>query len=208
MVARGDHLPEFDLQSSLLSLPHVFRTTVDAVPAQVPYLSAPPDKVRRWAELLGERQRPRLGIVWAGSPTNRNDLNRSAALADFAALQALGVELISLQKEARAEDAATMAEMGVRHFGTELHDFAETAGLIANVDAVVSVDTSVAHLAGAMGRDVWVLLPFYGLDWRWLLDRNDSPWYPTARLVRQGRGESWSAAIAGAADQLRARVAA
>lgn len=94
----------------------------------------------------------------------------------------------------------------MRHFGAQLTDFAETAALLANVDAVVSVDTSVAHLAGALGKDVWILLPFYGLDWRWLLDRNDSPWYPTARLVRQKRDEPWRTTIATALEAIRGAV--
>ena len=206
MIARGDRLPAFDLHCSLLSLPHAFRTTLETIPAQIPYVSAAPNRMKHWAEVLGDPERPRIGIVWAGSATNKNDHNRSAALADFAALRDLGAEFISLQKELRPADMPACEELGVRHFGTELTDFAETAALLANVDAVVSVDTSVAHLAGALGKDVWILLPFYGLDWRWLLDRNDSPWYPTARLVRQKRDEPWSTTITAALEAIRQAV--
>ena len=128
-------------------------------------------------------------------------------LADLAPLAALDVDLVSLQKELRPRDAEAAALLGIRHFGDALTDFSVTAALAANLDVVLSVDTSVAHLAGALGREVWILLPFRGLDWRWLLDREDSPWYPTARLFRQDRNEPWATMLHRVARALQERLA-
>ncbi|MFM2129224.1 MAG: hypothetical protein RL477_770, partial [Pseudomonadota bacterium] len=205
VFASGAAMPPFDLHAPLLSLPLALGTTLDTIPAKTPYIAADADKVAAWASRLGPRTRPRLGIAWSGSATHKNDRFRSARLADFAALGAGSIEIISLQKELPAHDAAAARTLRIAHFGDKLGDFSDTAALVANVDLVVSVDTSAAHLAGALGKEVWILLPFRGLDWRWLADRADSPWYPTARLFRQERDEPWSSVLARVAHEARRR---
>jgi tetratricopeptide (TPR) repeat protein len=194
VIAKGRLRPVFDRQCPLLSLPRVFDTRIDTIPAQVPYLSADPARVAAWRARLGPQDRPRLGLVWSGQPRHSNDRNRSIPLSAFAPLATLGMELVSLQNEVRASDAEAMHRLGVRDFADQLTIFAETAALVALMDAVVAVDTSVAHLAGALGAPLSILLPF-APDWRWLLDRDDSPWYPTARLFRQARRGAWAEVI-------------
>jgi tetratricopeptide (TPR) repeat protein len=197
IVGRGDPLPEFDLHCPLLSLPLALRTDLDTIPAVVPYLAAPEINVVKWRERLGPRARPRVGIAWAGSRTNRNDHNRSIALGPLAAnLQISGVELVSIQKEVSEADRELLhANAHIRHIGDGLADFSDTAAVISQLDLVISVDTSVAHLAGAMARPLWLLVPF-APDFRWMLDREDSPWYPTARLFRQSRIGDWDGVLA------------
>jgi hypothetical protein len=139
--------------------------------------------------------KPRVGLVWSGSALHRNDRNRSIALAEILPLVRDWADWISLQKDVSECDAAALASRAdVRHVGGELEDFADTAALVELMDVVVTVDTSVAHLAGAMGRPVWILLPA-NPDWRWLLDREDSVWYPSARLFRQPAIGDWASAI-------------
>jgi ADP-heptose:LPS heptosyltransferase len=174
----------------------------------VPYVTAPAGIVSEWAvrleEQLGARGRARVGLVWSGNPSHKNDANRSLALERVVeSLIGQPVDLVSLQKEVREADRAVLARHPqIRDFGAELRDFADTAGLIAHLDVVISVDTSVAHLAGAMGKPLWVLLP-YVPDWRWLLDREDSPWYPTARLFRQPGMGDWASVLRDVAAALR-----
>ena len=195
--ARGEVLPDFDLHCPLLSLPRAFATRLETVPATVPYLRAAPEKTAHWGERLGVKARPRIGLAWSGRPTHKNDHNRSIELAVFLQIFAgIEADLVSLQREMRDADAELLRTRGgVVHFGADLKDFADTAALIVNLDLVVAVDTSVVHLAGALGKPVWVLLPFIP-DWRWLLDRPDSPWYPTARLFRQDDSRQWDGVIA------------
>jgi tetratricopeptide (TPR) repeat protein len=197
VVARGEPLPDFDLHCSLLSLPAAFGTDLATIPSKTPYLHAVASAADGWNARLGPRTRPRIGIVWSGNPIHDNDRNRSIGIRPFLPLLA-GVDatFVSLHREVRADDAAVLAERGaILHFGEELKDYADTAALIANLDLIVSVDTSVAHLAGALAKPVWILLPFLP-DWRWLLDREDSPWYPTARLFRQDAMYAWDGVIA------------
>jgi tetratricopeptide (TPR) repeat protein len=194
VVTDGDEMPRFDLQCSLLSLPHRLGTTLASVPADVPYLSAPPPALERWQRRLGTPGRPRVGVVCSGNPRHSNDRNRSIALAHFAALQDLDLEMHLLQKDLREEDCSWMSVIPVIDHRDQLHDFADTAALTACMDLIVSVDTSVAHLAGAMGVPVIVLLPA-APDWRWMLERADSPWYPTARLLRQPVPGDWTVVI-------------
>jgi tetratricopeptide (TPR) repeat protein len=204
VISRGQQLPSFNLECPLLSLPFVFGTTLDSIPADVPYLFADPALSNLWQHKLGGITGRKVGLVWAGSKTHRNDRNRSIAASQLAALAAIpGVCFVSLQKDATPEQIAEL-NLGPKLIDhtADLHDFADTAGLIANLDLVISVDTSVAHLAGGMGKPVWLLLPF-DPDWRWLLDREDSPWYPTMRLFRQREAENWSDVIARIADALR-----
>ena len=149
-----------------------------------------------WEARLGLRNRPRVGLAWSGSPAHKNDRSRSIALAAFLPLLGLDATFVSLQPLVGAADADLLRDRGdIVHFGEQLKNFSDTAALISNLDLVVAVDTAVCHLAGALAKPVWVLLPFVP-DWRWLLDRDDSPWYPTARLFRQDESRTWDSVIA------------
>jgi tetratricopeptide (TPR) repeat protein len=203
VAALGEPLPAFDYHCALLSLPRAFGTRLESIPADIPYLAAPEAHVQRWRTRLGARTRPRIGIAWSGSMTLLNDRNRTIALARLAPLRAVDATLVSLQKEVRDSDLAAL-ESGapILHFGAELADFRDTAALVSEMDLVISVDTAAAHLAGAMGKPVWLLLPF-SPDWRWLLDRDTSPWYPGLRILRQPRVGDWDAVIERAAGELR-----
>lgn len=196
VIARGGVLPRFDYHCPVMSLPRAFATTLATIPASIPYLAAPPEHVARWRARLGESAGPRIGLAWSGSTTLVNDRNRSFALAVLAPLRSEGVTLVSLQKEIRdADRPALRGDTPIAHFGAELTDFRDTAALVSLMDVIVTVDTAVAHLAGAMGKRVWILLPF-SPDWRWLLGRDTSPWYPTARLFRQPRIGDWDSVVA------------
>jgi hypothetical protein len=193
LVARGDGLPPFDVRVPLLSLPGVFGTTLENVPATTPYLFADPGLVSRWREELDRQAGFKIGIAWRGSPAHTNDRVRSFPLACFQPLARLpGVHLLSLQKGAGAEELQDQRnQFPVTEAGSRLEDFADTAALMMNLDLVIACDTAVAHLAGALGVAVWVALPLVP-DWRWLLDRDDSPWYPTMRLFRQKKLGDWA----------------
>jgi ADP-heptose:LPS heptosyltransferase len=201
IVSKGDPLPDFDMHCPMLGLPLAFGTGLATIPRETPYLFASAQAVANWNARLPPKTRPRIGMAWSGRPEHNNDQNRSIDLASFLSpLEGIDATFVSLQREVRAADAVVLQERGdLIHFGDELKDFSDTAALVANMDLVVSIDTSVAHLAGAMAKRVWVLLPFIP-DWRWLLDRDDSPWYPTARLFRQDETRGW--------DNVMARVRA
>jgi hypothetical protein len=157
--------------------------------------------------LLGPKTRPRVGLAWSGSPSHRNDRNRSIGLAAFSPLLGLDATYVCLQPTISTADAELLRARGdITLCGEKLKTFADTAALIANLDLVIAVDTAVAHLAGALAKPVWVLLPFIP-DWRWLLDREDNPWYPTARLFRQDQSRSWDKVVARLAAALRERFA-
>lgn len=193
VIARGEALPPFDLQLPLMSLPRLFGTTLDNLPAAVPYLHPDAEKLSRWRAALGHETRLKVGVVWAGNAKHKGDRQRSlSAEALLPRLVMPGVQLYSLQKELRSEDGRVLAALGddVVDLAPALGDFADTAAAVAALDLVIAVDTSVAHLAGALGRPVWMLTP-YALDWRWLRDREDSPWYPTMRLFRQRSPREW-----------------
>jgi tetratricopeptide (TPR) repeat protein len=194
VVTRGTPLPPFDLHCPLLSLPREFRTGLASIPADVPYLRADRERVERWRERLGPSTRPRVGLVWSGNPKHLNDRNRSMALTELLPLLDDSCEWISLQKVIRDEDKPTLESSPIRHVGEQLADFGDTAALAQLMDCVVSVDTSVAHLAGALGVPLAVLVP-HTPDFRWLLDREDSPWYPRARLFRQAQAGNWPPVI-------------
>ncbi len=193
-VSKGEALPDFDLHCPLLSLPLAFGTRLETIPSTTPYLHAPA-RGQDWEARLGPKNRPRIGLVWSGNPRHRDDRKRSIELKALSPLFDVAATFVSLQKDLRAGDEATLAERGdIIRLGPSLESFADTAALISQLDLVISVDTSVAHLAGALGRPVWVLLPFVP-DWRWLLDRDDSPWYPTARLFRQTGSRDWRGVV-------------
>jgi Tfp pilus assembly protein PilF len=214
IVSKGDPLPAFDLHCPLLSLPLALATRLETIPSAIPYLSARESKTRVWHERLGKHAKPRIGLVWAGNPrkelpgANRIDSQRSIAFDQLAPLlQLAGCDFYSLQK---GDDAVQqLRTSSLRHAVTdwtdELHDFSDTAALIENLDLVISVDTSVAHLAGALGKPFW-LLNRYNTCWRWLADRDDSPWYPTARLFRQDATREWDPVIVRVAAALHDHV--
>jgi len=203
VVGEGDALPAHDYHCPLLSLPLAFNARLETIPPAIPYLRPSTAAVNKWKSRLGRRHLPRVGIVGSGSLTHPNDRNRSIELGRLAALAGLGVQLISLQREVRPAEASVLAANDqVAYFGAELQDFSDTSALVSLMDVVISVDTAVAHLAGAMGKPVWILLPF-AADWRWLVDRDDSPWYPTARLFRQPRIADWDSVIGRVRQQLQ-----
>lgn len=195
-------VPEHDRLTPLLSLPLAFGTSMENIPAQVPYLRAPEPRIARWVALLGPRTRPRIGVVWWGS---QHIGRRSMAIATLAPMLRIpGLEFHALQKELSPVDQDWLvAHPPVVDHRTALEDFADTAALIAHMDLVISIDTSVAHLAGALGVPVWIMLPF-SPDWRWLRNREDSPWYPTARLFRQTQRGDWDDAVRRVAEALSA----
>lgn len=217
VVTDDEPLPACDYYCFLLSLPLALKTTLSTIPAQVPYLSASAQKAAYWAEKLGPRSTLRVGLVWSGgfradqpelwSVNNR----RNIALTKLAPLAHPGVEFFSLQKgqpaEAELEELTARGWDGppLRDFTGEFADFADTAALISQLDLVISVDTSTAHLAAAMGKPVWILNRF-DTCWRWLLDRNDSPWYPTVRLYRQERPGDWDGVVRKIVADLEALV--
>lgn len=190
-LVHGGDVEKPDYACLLLSLPRAFGTTIDTVPARVPYLRSRPELRAQWEQRLGPRRGPRVGLVWAGGTLFGNDARRSIPLEVFRAIALPDVQFVSLQKEIRESDHAAFASWsGLSHHGDELRSFADTAALADLMDVVVSVDTSVAHLAGGLGRPLWVLLPHHP-DWRWMVGRDDSPWYPTARLFRQSTPGDW-----------------
>jgi Flp pilus assembly protein TadD len=197
-------LPAFDVHCPLLSLPLALGTSAGSIPSSVPYLYADARDVERWRrELAGDTSRLKVGLVWAGSPIHKGDAQRSISLDALAPLgQIRGVSFYSLQRgEAASQAKRPPAGLNLIDRTEELNDFADTAGLIANLDLVICVDTAVAHLAGAMAKPVWTMLPFIP-DWRWMLDRNDSPWYPTMRLFRQPSAGDWGSVVREVAEAL------
>jgi len=196
VIGRGEPLPPFDLHCPLLSLPLAFATDLATIPADVPYLKAPPDRMAKWRDRLPGEKPLRIGIAWAGSASYRRDAERSLSLRRLAPLYSdPDIQCVSVQREPHIADNEILAtHPGLLHVGTELRDFADTAAVISMLDAVVSTDTSVAHLAGALGKPVFIMLPF-SPDFRWMLDRDDSPWYPTARLFRQPRRGDWDSVV-------------
>lgn len=182
----------FDVQAPLLSLPRIFNTTLNTIPASGPYIKPDLTYSSKWREKFNENNNYKIGIVWAGSPTFRNDRYRSCSLSDFAPLASIkGITFYSLQKgPASLEISNSPDGMKIIDLQNELNDFADTAAIIDNLDLIISVDTAMAHLAGAIGKTVWVLLPV-SPDWRWFLNTNDSPWYPSMRLFRQTLLNDW-----------------
>ncbi len=198
IVASGQPLPAFDFQSPLLSLPSIFGTTLKSIPKPQPFSIQDSENWRQ--RLIANSPKVNVGLAWAGSPTHKNDRNRSMNLTSLTPLaQVPGPRFISLQKGNAAATPPTGMEL--LDWTPELKDFADTAALIANLDLVITVDTAVAHLAGTMGKPVWTMLPFVP-EWRWLLEREESPWYPSIRLFRQKSLGDWENVVTRVADAL------
>jgi len=203
IVTRGDTLPPMDFQLPLLSCPLRFGTTVETIPSPGPYIAASPQRVAQLTQRLGgQGSRLHVGLVWCGRSMPYP--NRSCPLRQCAALfEVPGVQFHSLQRDdGRAELASAPANWRIVDHGDALNDFSDTAALIAHLDLVITIDSAVAHLAGAMGKPVWVMLP-HSPDWRWMMDRDDCPWYPTMKLYRQPTPNQWSAVTARVAAALR-----
>jgi tetratricopeptide (TPR) repeat protein len=208
VIAEDDPLPPYDVQCPLLSLPLAFGTTPGTIPVNSPRLRADDSLCAQWEVRLPARTKPRVGIAWSGNPAHHNDGNRSIAPVLLDPLLALDVAWVSLHRATRAGDSEILGPGGrVAHFGDQLADFSDTAALIERLDLVITVDTAVAHLAGAMGKPVWIMLPF-NADWRWMLDREDSPWHPTARLFRQREIGDWTRVVLSVKAALEARMVA
>jgi len=202
VIAPGEVPPPFDAHCPLGSLPLAFKTVPETVPAQFPYLAADDAHIAKWSARIGALARPRIALAWSGNASHINDRNRSIAFARLAPLLSTPARFISIQRDVRSEDAAALAGASrVLHVGGALEDFSDTAAVIALADLVITVDTAVAHLAGAMAKPVWVLVPF-APDWRWTRAGETSPWYPTARLFRQTSLGDWDGVLARVAAEL------
>ena len=203
IVTNVEPLPLHDFHCPLMSLPLAFGTTLESIPADIPYLSADIDQTNEWRKRLGPRDKFRIGFVWTGGrhePVNRT---RDVPLKVLLPLAELNIELISLQKEIPVEDRKVLESLPrFRCLGETLTDFADTAALIENLDIIISADTAVAHLSGALGKTVWIMLRRSG-EWRWLIERSDSPWYPTARIFRQKVHGDWVGVVRDITRQLQ-----
>jgi hypothetical protein len=204
----GRTLPAFDMHCPSSSLPLAFGTRLDSIPAATSYLPRPAEaRVQAWEDRLGTHDRLRVGLVWAGNPNHKNDRNRSIPLHLLTRILDVDATFVSLQKDLCPSDNAVLRERAdIIDLTAQLGDFTETAALISCLDLVVTVDTSVAHLAGALGCPTWILLP-YTPDYRWLLDRDDSPWYPTVRLFRQNETRDYEMVLHRVRSELLALIA-
>ena len=191
-----------DYRVLLMSLPMVFDSTVTSIPVYERYLSAPPDASLKWSDRLGERQRMRVGLVWRGSPSHQDDRKRSLVLEELLAYLPSDFDYVSLQFEPSASEKVTLAQRQVIDLAADIVDFSDTAAMCAQLDLVISVDTSVAHLSGALGIPCWVLVT-HSADWRWLMNRSDSVWYPKTRIYRQLAAGDWNSALQVLAHDLR-----
>jgi tetratricopeptide (TPR) repeat protein len=201
--ARGETLPAFDVYCPLGSLPLALKTEPSTIPTAIPYLGADDAHIAKWRPALEALPGKRVALAWAGHARHANDRNRSIDLTLLEPLFACeGVSFVSIQRDLRDNDAARLAEFGITDFGPRLADMTDTTAVLALADLSISVDTSVVHLAGAMGREAWVMLPF-APDWRWTLTKERSPWYPQVRLFRQRAAGVWPNVIATVRDALR-----
>ncbi len=206
IIPSGTIPPAFDFHCELMSLPLAMGLELSDLPGSTHYLSADPARVEKWRERLASLPRPLVGLVWAGRPTHTNDARRSMSLSDLAPLAQEGVTFVALQKgPAAAQSATPPVGMSLVSLSEEIKDFEDTAAILTLLDVLVSVDSSPVHLAGALGCPAWVMLPFVP-DWRWLLQREDTPWYPSVRLFRQQEWGKWGAvfqSISAALGKLR-----
>jgi len=192
LISKDEDVLDFDFHIPLLSLPGIFKTTLDTIPNDIPYINPPPEYKDKFHEIFDPHDKHfKIGIVWGGNPQNRRDYDRSCRLQYFQPLLELNdVSIFSLQKGQQARELDKYPDGRINNLVQLLHNFADTAAVVMNLDLVITVDTAVAHLAGALGKQVWILLPFCP-DWRWMLNRDDSPWYPTMRLFRQLKPGDW-----------------
>jgi len=196
IVAKGEDLPGFDIQCPLMSLPLAFKTTIETIPFSSKYLSSDSEKVSEWSRRLGRKTKPRIGLVWSGNKENTRLLYRSIPLSELIPWLSSEFQYVSLQQEIFESDKSIFQDCtDILHYGHELKDFTDTVALCELVDTVITIDTSVAHLCGAMGKPTMVLLPFIP-DWRWHLDRDDNPWYDSMRLYRQEKWADWQGVLA------------
>lgn len=203
VIATGEPLPPFDWHCPLMSLPLAFRTTLATIPSSAKYLQVDPVRLAAWRATLGPRHRPRVGLVWSGNPDNPIDARRSIPLADWLAHLPRDFEYFSLQKQLRDTDRDVLTECSfIVSFDEVLMDFSNTAALCECLDVIVTVDTSIAHLCGALGLRTWVLLP-HAPDWRWLRDHEDTPWYSSLKLYRQRTAGDWDDVLGRVAADLR-----
>jgi hypothetical protein len=195
-IAEKDDPTPFDNDVALLSLPRLFKTRLETIPADVPYLRPPAETALRWRQRLAGMSGLKIGIAWAGNQDLHNDIRRSVELRALAPLlTVVGASFVSLQYGPRAADLRQLnSGRVVEDLSADIGDFADAAGAILALDLVISVDTSVAHLAGALGKPTWMLTPRCA-EWRWMPGRPDSPWYPTMRLYRQTRDETWAPVV-------------
>lgn len=209
LISSDQPLPQADLHISLLSLARFFTYDESTIPTQIPYVFAQPSRQTDWTQRLGQQPGLKVGLVWSGNPEFKNDRNRSLRLDALGPLASVpGITFVSLQKgPAAAQAAAAPSGMELLDFSSQLDDFADTAALISCLDLVISVDTAVAHLAGALGIPVWTLLPLPA-DWRWLTERDDTPWYPSMRLFRQSQRGDWGPVIQRVAGELQGLASA
>jgi hypothetical protein len=200
LIPFGQPLPEFDYQCPIMSLPLAFGTTLETIPPTQP-IHLETTKIAEWESRLGPQKKPRIGLVWSGSTTHKDDRRRSIVLKDYLEHCIPDFEYISLQKEVRKQDQGILAQSDIRHFEDHLQDFSDTAALISLLDLVVTVDTSVAHLSASLNKPTLILIP-YSPDWRWMLDRDNSPWYPSVKLFRQPALGDWKSTIQSLFDDI------
>jgi hypothetical protein len=204
IICRGTIPLSFDYHCEMMSQPMVMGLALTDLPGKTPYLTPDPGRLARWRKRLAKLPHPLVALVWAGRSDHHNDANRSTTLASLAPLALPGITFLALQKGPKAAEAnAPPPGMKLVSLSDEIRDFEDTAAILAVADLLISVDSSPVRLAGALGRPAWVLLPFVP-DWRWLLQRTDTPWYPSVRLFRQHANGDWSGALARAAGALAA----
>jgi len=206
LIAKGSMLPDFDYQCPLMSLPLAFQTRLESIPSPVAYLQSDSIKKRSWQQQLGKPGQLRIGLVWSGNPADKNDSQRSMPLASLLPYLPRGPEYVCLQKDLRPRDRQALMSSDIPFFGESIKDFSDTAAMCDAMDLVIAVDSSVAHVAGALGKPCWILLPA-SPDWRWLLAREDSPWYESVRLYRQAHRGNWEAVLVRLASDISKRIA-
>ncbi len=205
VIPKGESVPDYDIHIPFMSLPRILFEEAEFFSQPIPYLQAGKKKLEHWQKLLSTIPGHRVGIVWAGNPLHKNDRNRSIPLEHLAPLAEIpGVSVVSVQKGS-GESQVGDCPFPLIHLGSQIQDFEDTAAILEHLDLLISVDTSVAHLAGALGRPVWTLLPT-APDWRWMLEREDSPWYPSMRLFRQPARGDWDSVIHRVADELKTKI--
>lgn len=207
VISKGTKLPACDYHIPLLSLAQIFNINFDNIPNNVPYIYVPENKIEQWQGLLANASKVKIGLVWAGNPEHPNDYNRSCDLQQWLPfLEQEEIDFFSLQKKFKLEQLQQLPEnIHVTNLEDKIFDYVDTAACITQLDLVITVDTSVAHLAGALGKPVWVLIP-YVPDWRWMLNTEKSPWYPTMRLFRQQKIGDWEPVIAKITEELKIKL--